>query len=109
MPTKNRNLQRKNQRAWYARNVDKQLQWVNDRRKKMRARLTKFKVDLGCLRCDENEACCLVFHHRDPEQKEVNVSQMVSKGWGWDRMMLEIQKCDVVCRNCHAKIHAAMV
>jgi hypothetical protein len=31
-----------------------------------------------------------------------NISDMVGSGYGKDRILLEISKCDLVCANCHA-------
>ena len=108
MPTINRGLQRKRQRAWYARNKAKQLAWVTDRKQRHKEAFRAYKETLVCVRCGEDESCCLDFHHRDPGNKEATISQAVASTWGKDRLAREIAKCDVVCRNCHAKIHAGV-
>jgi hypothetical protein len=58
-----------------------------------------------CLFCGEKDPACLVFHHRNPEEKEQPVSRMVSQGCSIAKIQKEIEKCDVLCENCHAKLH----
>jgi hypothetical protein len=47
----------------------------------------------------------LVFHHRDPSQKDFALSQW--KSASWDSMKLELDKCDLLCSNCHNELHEA--
>lgn len=44
---------------------------------------------------------CMDFDHRDPDQKGFTISQAVSRGRTEATILAEIQKCDVVCANCH--------
>ena len=44
------------------------------------------------------------FHHNNPEEKEYNLSGQI--GWQkFETLCEEIDKCDIVCRNCHRLIH----
>ena len=45
----------------------------------------------------------LQFHHRDPLQKDVNPG--VLRNWNRDKALVELDKCDLLCANCHAEIH----
>jgi hypothetical protein len=41
------------------------------------------------------------FDHINPDKKDSNVGRLV---WGltpWDKVLAEIEKCDLVCANCH--------
>lgn len=40
------------------------------------------------------------FHHRNPEEKVDNVSDLMRIA-SRDEVIEEVKKCDVVCRNCH--------
>jgi len=65
-----------------------------------RAKINEYKLKKGCCLCGYNQhACALDFDHRDPDQKLFNISQRVTKNW--DSLLLEIEKCDVLCANCH--------
>ena len=57
-----------------------------------------------CSRCPETRTPCLDFHHRNPNEKEVNVSVAISH-WSIERLKIEIAKCDVICANCHRILH----
>ena len=61
-----------------------------------------------CVRCGYSKYPeVLEFHHKDPLKKEFNVS---AKGHcrSWDRVKEEIEKCDLLCANCHREIHVEM-
>ena len=60
----------------------------------------------GCTRCEETDPVCLDMHHLDPTKKESKISNIVTKGGAWDRIMKEAAKCIIVCANCHRKLHA---
>lgn len=68
-----------------------------------RQRFSDWKREQGCTYCDETEPVCLDLHHLDPTEKEVNPSSLAAHKW--ERLMEEVKKCIVVCKNCHAKIH----
>ncbi|QCC55843.1 homing endonuclease associated repeat-containing protein [Natronorubrum bangense] len=59
----------------------------------------------GCNRCAEQDPACLDFHHVDEDEKEMAVGKMISFGYSRDRIKAEIEKCIVLCANCHRKEH----
>lgn len=72
-----------------------------DKRRAMAA----FKLAHDCSRCGfRAHSDALQLHHRNPAEKDVKPSHL-TKG-SWDRLWGEVAKCDVVCANCHAIIHA---
>ena len=75
------------------------------RRLLIKAKWDEWKASQGCISCPENTPVCLDMHHRDPSEKELNISDAVAHGWGWKRIMQEAAKCVVVCANCHRKLH----
>ncbi len=42
------------------------------------------------------------FHHRDRETKAYNVSRLTGRK-SWETIQAEIDKCDLLCANCHAE------
>jgi len=68
--------------------------------------LNQLKAKSQCKYCQESYPACLDFHHRDPNQKEGLISKMVGSAVSMKRIMEEIAKCDIVCSNCHRKIHS---
>lgn len=67
-----------------------------------------WRETLECSLCDETETCCLDLHHLDPSEKDANIAD-VTRYWSWDKLMSEVDKCIVVCSNCHRKIHAGII
>lgn len=75
---------------------------------KRRDKIKQLAIDyLGgsCSICqyDKNVAA-LEFHHKDPTQKDFAISR---KGYtrSWDKVKIELDKCILVCSNCHREIH----
>lgn len=69
----------------------------------------EFKLQNPCKYCSETEPCCLDFHHLNGEEKTITVALAVNLGWSVERLKTEIEKCEVVCANCHRKIHAGLI
>jgi len=59
-----------------------------------------------CTRCGYNKYHeVLEFHHRDPSQKEFGIGQN-GLTRSWKRVKAEVEKCDLLCANCHRELHA---
>jgi hypothetical protein len=43
------------------------------------------------------------FHHRDPSHKDVDWSKLKLRSE--DKILKELDKCDLLCSNCHRKRH----
>ena len=57
-----------------------------------------------CKKCGYNKSLrALTFHHRDPSQKEFSLAKR--KCLNWDDTKKELDKCDLLCANCHAEVH----
>jgi predicted HNH restriction endonuclease len=57
----------------------------------------------SCQICGENDVRCLDFHHRNPGEKSFSVVQSIRS---MPRLLQEIEKCDILCANCHRKLHS---
>jgi hypothetical protein len=60
---------------------------------------------ISCVRCRAwtaavDSQCCMDFDHRDPSTKRKQVTAMIASH-GWTSIMAEVDKCDIVCANCH--------
>lgn len=61
------------------------------------------KMQRGCADCGYNRnGVALQFDHMDGFDKKNTVSNLIRSDYGWDTIMDEINKCEVVCANCHA-------
>lgn len=95
--------------TWYQQNKKRVMQHTCNRRQRLNERIDKIKKQTGCVICGEDEVICLDFHHLSEHKKERNVSDMVRFGPSWDTLQQEIDKCIVVCSNCHRKIHGGLI
>jgi len=60
-----------------------------------------------CIICNYNRCIQnLVFHHRDPSQKEFAITA-ASKSF--EKMKIEADKCELLCCLCHGEVHAGLV
>lgn len=55
-----------------------------------------------CVDCGEADPLVLEFDHVRGA-KIADISRLVSRGASWAEIVVEMEKCDVVCRNCHAR------
>jgi hypothetical protein len=78
-------------------------------RKRNRQFVSQYKAEKGCHFCKENTPVCLDFHHLDQNEKEINISVMSRGANSIDSIIKEIDKCLVICSNCHRKLHAGLI
>ena len=71
----------------------------------LKNRITEIKSQRGCALCGEKHPAALTFHHRSKQDKIIEIGRLASLGWKWNRVEKEIKKCDVLCFNCHYKLH----
>lgn len=55
-----------------------------------------------CGRCGFSNPISLQFHHRNPSDKKFTISHSLSGTYSWNTILKEIEKCDVLCANCHS-------
>jgi len=79
--------------------INKQLEIKQQLRKDWNA----FKSTLACTQCGFDHPAALDFHHEDPSKKDGNVHRYISNGQP-KKAFEEIEKCIVLCANCH-RIH----
>lgn len=103
-----RDCQREYQRELYRKSPRrrKQIRDVDAKRRiKMRQDMIEILSEKSCMDCGNKDWRVLEFDHVRGE-KHFNVSDGMAKGYGWKRILQEIDKCEVVCANCH-KIRTA--
>lgn len=80
---------------------------VQKRRDKVKQMALEYKGG-KCQICSYNKcAAALTFHHLDPSQKDFGISD---KGYtrAWEKVKAELDKCILLCQNCHAEVHAGI-
>lgn len=95
-------------RRYYAENLEKHRKAVAAQVAKTRAahleRIGEYLLEHPCVDCGEADIRVLDFDHRDGEDKTGEVMKLAKAAYSWRRVSAEIAKCDVRCRNCHAKV-----
>jgi len=90
---------------WYESNKERHLEQVKTRkyeaRNIARGYVWEYLSTHSCINCGESDPVVLEFHHRHGKDKAV--SEMVTGGYPTATIHGEIDKCDVLCANCHRK------
>lgn len=76
---------------------------VKDRRQKLKQMSVEY---LGgkCIKCGYNNCVwALDFHHKNPKEKDFTIGKYTTIGW--EKLKLELDKCDLLCANCHRELH----
>ena len=105
MPFRNREYRLVYRRKWYAKNKKSEIAHVTRRKKQIKKWYSDYKINLSCSKCKESHPSTLEFHHSGGFKKDRAISQMVVDGISIKRIMEEIKKCEVLCSNCHKKVH----
>ena len=72
-------------------------------RQKNIRKLRDYKRSCSCAHCGYDDHRALEFHHVD-SNKELNVAEAAGR-WTWAKVLTEIEKCIVLCSNCHRIVH----
>ena len=60
----------------------------------------------GCGICGYNKSHrALSLHHLNPNEKDFSFSKIRANPKSWEKIVLELRKCVMVCSNCHMEIH----
>jgi hypothetical protein len=59
-----------------------------------------------CQMCGYNKyPGALEFHHRDPSQKDFAICKRLRSAKLNEKLKQELDKCDLLCANCHREVH----
>jgi hypothetical protein len=87
-------------KAHYHNNKKQYFNRNKRRRKEAREYVINYKKTHAC-KCGENRWWVLDFHHID--KKRENISSLLAHGV--ETVKNEIEKCEIVCANCHRDLH----
>lgn len=75
-------------------------------RKRTKIKLIEYKGG-KCEICGYNRCNrALEFHHKNPSEKDFTIS---GRSLSFDRLKDEVDKCLLVCSNCHSEIHDGLI
>lgn len=79
-------------------------QYSTERRRELKAKCIAYKGG-QCVGCGVvDDPAIYDFHHPDPAQKEISFG---STHRSFESLVLELDKCILLCSNCHRKTHYA--
>ena len=71
-------------------------------RRKIKLQLVEYKGG-KCEMCGYDRCIdALSFHHKNPNEKDFTIG---GKSYSFERLKKEVDKCIMVCQNCHIEIH----
>jgi len=60
----------------------------------------------GCDICGYNGCLAALHFHHTRDDKSFDLSR---RKCSWERLRIEVEKCIVVCANCHTEIHNGLI
>jgi len=83
------------------------LRWrISESRRALKLKAIEYKGG-ACSKCGYSKSIrSLVFHHIDPRQKDFTISNPNIRSW--EKIKLELDKCELLCSNCHGEVHDAL-
>lgn len=104
MSYKNKEDQAASAKRHYEANKDKMKERAKVHSKIARQKTREFINELKSVPCADCGICfppyVMDFDHINGD-KEFNIANAVGRGYSNKRILLEIDKCDIVCANCH--------
>lgn len=94
-------------RSFYKRNPGPYQRRAKASKKKITATLKRCSFEIrkaGCSFCGEVTPCVIDFHHT---RKGSPVAHAITHSFA--RFLREVNKCVLVCANCHRKCHAGII
>jgi len=86
------------------RNTQAVIKWRRRTKRRSIEYLGNECTECGYSRCD----AALEFHHTDPSQKDFSISN-AGNTRSWQRVREELDKCILLCANCHRELHAEII
>lgn len=101
LQTRCKGCAREAQRANYgARNITQR-----QKRKQNWDKIFEYFGGRKCIHCGiESKWPIYDLHHKDPNTKDVSIGTIAH--YNWDKVFPEVEKCVLLCANCHRIAHA---
>lgn len=73
--------------------------YVDLKRKRLKVKAVLYKGG-KCIACSYDKCIwALEFHHRDRAEKSFSIAAPETRAW--EKLRVELDKCDLLCANCH--------
>lgn len=79
--------------------------YVKEKYQERKEQVSSLKEEKGCQKCGDKRSYVLDYHHIDPLTKEATIARITSNNNKIENIQKEIEKCVVLCANCHREYH----
>ena len=103
MPYKDRNKQKEYQQKHHQRTKKKKRKQQHQLKDKRQHFVLEEMQRRGgkCAKCGFSDIRALDWHHLDPYEKVNSISEMIRDRVSMDKLQAELDKCELICANCH--------
>ena len=103
MGYKDKNKQKEYQQKHHQRTKKKKRKQQNQLKDKRKIFILEEMQKRGnkCAKCGFSDIRALDWHHLDPNDKVNSISEMIRNRVSMDKLQAELDKCELVCANCH--------
>ena len=103
MPYKDRNKQKEYQQKHHQRTKKKKRKQQNQLKDQRQHFVLEEMQRRGgkCAKCGFSDIRALDWHHLDPDEKVNSISEMIRDRVSMDKLQAELDKCELICANCH--------
>lgn len=81
----------------------------NEANDRLKAEAVAYKGGKCCVCGYARCTGAMAFHHIDPAEKDFGIATRMGANGLTDALRRELDKCALVCGNCHAELHAGIV
>lgn len=101
MPYKDIKKRREAHKRYYSKNLEKYLE-KNLKRKMMLLAFINSLKDKPCYDCGVSYPPYVMdFDHKNENDKIDSLARLARNGFSKEKLLIEVEKCDLVCANCH--------
>ena len=86
----------------YKGNKTKHRRYQNERRVGIQQKARDYLSSHPCVDCGEDDVVVLDFDHVRGKKVD-DVNRLIWRGFSWENVKKEIEKCEVRCANCHRR------
>lgn len=94
------------EKQWHAgryQREKKEIQlYVKTRRKELTAWIRSLKEGKACADCKLSYHFSAMQYDHTRNDKLIDIASMANRGYKKEKILIEINKCELVCANCHA-------
>ena len=102
MPYKDKEKQLECQRRHYRANKEARLDLNRKRKQEIKTMIRDMKDNKSCMDCGVSYRYYVMeFDHLPGTKKHSHPAELYKTGWGNERILEELSKCELVCANCH--------